>query len=447
MAQIDRFNLDDPRQVVVDGATYPYELLYSRRLNDWVMKLNPHASEALRIAARGQHIGRWTVPRDTYPMDRGGYLRWREDLKSFHAQKVGEILKEVGYEGDFIQTAQSIMLKKQLKQDADTQTLEDALCLVFLETQFEDLKEKEPEEKMRDILLKTWRKMSPKGRAMSFRIKLPYELERFLEDVLAAEMYGAELTALLRSTRSLRDAVVEHSLYRSVENIEQIRTFMEYHVFAVWDFMSLVKSLQMALTRTSVPWIPQGDPTSRRLINDIVLDEESDDDGEGGYKSHFELYLEAMEKCGADTARITHFIECVRKGESVPNALRQCQCPEPIMAFVNHTWGLVESNSLHRIAAALTIGREDVIPEMFQRVIRNLRERDSEGIAGFAYYLERHINVDKGLHAPMGMKMLKQLCDGDSTKWQEATEAAQMALEARLRFWDAIAQQLSVPPS
>ena len=373
-------------------------------------------------------------------------MRWREALKSFHAQKVGEILKDAGYEGGFIQTVKSIMLKKQLKQDADTQTLEDALCLVFLETQFEDLKEKEPEEKMREILVKTWRKMSPKGRDMSFGIKLPYELQRVLEDALAAEMYGADLTALLRSTRSLRDAVVEHSLYRSVETIEQIRTFMEHHVFAVWDFMSLVKSLQMALTRTSVPWIPQGDPASRRLINEIVLDEESDEDGEGGYKSHFELYLGAMEKCGADTARIKNFIERMRKGESVPNALRHCQCPEPIVVFVEHTWCLVESSSPHRIAAALTIGREEVIPEMFQRVIRNLRDQISGKIARFAYYLERHINVDKGLHAPMGMKMLKTLCDGDSTKWQEATEAAQMALQARLRFWDAITQQISQTP-
>ena len=127
LKEIDRFNSQDPRQEIVDGVAHPQELTYSKSLTEWVLKLDPQASEALRIAARGQHIGRWTVPRAEYPADRSGYLRWREDLKSSHAGKVAGILRDVGYEEDFIQRVTSLMLKNNIKEDTDAQTLEDAL--------------------------------------------------------------------------------------------------------------------------------------------------------------------------------------------------------------------------------------------------------------------------------------------------------------------------------
>jgi len=440
--EIDRFNSKDPRQEIVDGVTYPQELIYSKRLSEWVLRLDPNASEALRVVARGQHIGRWTIPRDRFEMDRGGYLRWRETLKSFHAQKVAEILQEVGYAEDFIKTVRSVILKKSIKQDADTQTLEDSLCLIFLETQCEKLQKKEPVNKMKDIVRKTWRKMGPKGREMALQLHLPYSVKKLLEESLSSEVYGEELSTLLKSTRSLRDSVVSHLIYKSIVNVEQVCTFMEHHVFAVWDFMTLAKFLQKSLTCTSLPWIPQGDPRSRRLINEIILDEESDETGDGEYISHFELYLEGMQKCGADTTPIKDFITRLEKGDNLPEALHNTNVPEPAKIFVEKTWGFIETKSAHKIAAVFTIAREDIIPEMFQKVIRNIQQHSPDRMARFAYYLQRHISVDRDRHGPMAMRMLKWLCEGNPAKWQEATEAAQMALQARLQLWDDVAKKI-----
>jgi hypothetical protein len=183
--EIDRFNSQDPRQRVVDGIAHPQELAYSKILTEWVLKLDPQASEALRIAACGQHISRWTVPRAEYPADRSGYLRWREDLKAFHAEKVGGILRDVGYEEGFIQRVKSLVLKKNIKEDTDAQTLEDALCLVFFETQFMTLMEKTPADKMKILVRKTWKKMGAKGRDMALQMNLPLEEKRFLESALS----------------------------------------------------------------------------------------------------------------------------------------------------------------------------------------------------------------------------------------------------------------------
>jgi hypothetical protein len=187
LKEIDRFNSQDPRQRVVDGIAHPQELAYSKLLTEWVLKLDPNASEALRIAACGQHISRWMVPRAEYPADRSGYLRWREDLKAFHAEKVGGILRDVGYEEEFIQRVQSLVLKKNIKKDTDAQTLEDALCLVFFETQFMTLMKKTPVDKMKILVRKTWKKMGAKGRDMALQMNLPLEEKHFLESALSAE--------------------------------------------------------------------------------------------------------------------------------------------------------------------------------------------------------------------------------------------------------------------
>ncbi len=188
LRKIDEYNGRDPNLDDVNGAVGPRELTYSRRLTDWVAKLRPDASEALRIAARGQHIGRWTIPRERYPMDRGGYLRWREALKQFHAKTVGEILQEAGYDAAFIARVQGMILKKNFKEDPEGQALEDGLCLVFLEKQFEDLKNRTPDEKMKEIVRKTWKKMSVQGRDMALGLPLPAEAKQFLKEALA----GAE---------------------------------------------------------------------------------------------------------------------------------------------------------------------------------------------------------------------------------------------------------------
>lgn len=260
-----------------------------------------------------------------------------------------------------------------------------------------------------------------------------------------AMIENPRVESLLAATRSLREQAASHEIYRSLETLEQVRVFMENHVFAVWDFMSLVKSLQSLLTSVSVPWFASPDPLARRLINEIVLDEESGEDGRGGYLSHFELYLRAMEQCGADTSRIALFIENVRRGEKVPAALRRAEAPAPARAFVENTWAILDTGAPHRIAAAFTIGREEIVPEMFRVVIGNIQSRFPERMSRFAYYLERHISIDTERHAPMAARMLERLCGEDSRRWREAAETAQTALRARVELWDGVRAEISRP--
>ena len=179
MDRIDALNAADPNTDTVHGVSRPRELAYAERLSTWVLRLNPQACETLRIAARGQHVRRWTMPRSQYTMNRQGYLKWRETLKAFHAETVAGLMREAGYEEAQISRVRSLMSKRELGRDADTQTLEDALCLVFLETQFAELRAKTPDEKMLGVLKKTWTKMSEAARAEALRLPLS-EAERHL---------------------------------------------------------------------------------------------------------------------------------------------------------------------------------------------------------------------------------------------------------------------------
>ncbi len=186
LARIDELNREDPVTELVDGLPVPRELRYSQRLSDWVLRLDPGASEPLRIAARGQHVRRWTIPREQYPMTRAGYLRWRETLKTFHMQTVGELMRDAGYDDATIERVRAIMSKRQLGTDADSQTLEDALCLLFLEAQLADLRRKTPDETMRDVIRKTWRKMSPRAQTLATQLPLEADQRQFLLESLAA---------------------------------------------------------------------------------------------------------------------------------------------------------------------------------------------------------------------------------------------------------------------
>ena len=185
MDRIDALNAADPNTDTVNGVVRPRELVYAERLTAWVLRLNPKASEALRIAARGQHVRRWTMPRSQYPMNRQGYLKWRETLKAFHAETVAQVMHEAGYEDAQISRVRSLMSKRELGRDADTQTLEDALCLVFLETQFAELRAKTADEKMLDVLRKTWKKMSEAARAEALRLPLSEAERRLLKRALS----------------------------------------------------------------------------------------------------------------------------------------------------------------------------------------------------------------------------------------------------------------------
>ena len=170
--RFDAENACDPNVEMVDGAPQARELVYAKRLSDWVLKLCPNASEELRLAARCQHVCRWMIPRNSYPMDRPGYLRWRNELKAFHARKAGEILREVGYPEDTIVQVQDLNLKRNFPRDPDSRVLEDALCLVFLQYQFAELARRTAEDKMINALQKSWKKMTPAAHAEA--LQLPF---------------------------------------------------------------------------------------------------------------------------------------------------------------------------------------------------------------------------------------------------------------------------------
>lgn len=183
--QFDNINAADPNLDTVDGIAYPRELLYATRLTNALLQLNPQAPEPLRLAARCQHLARWTIPRNSYPMTRPGYLQWRNDLKSFHANKALSVLRQVGYPEDIINRVQFLVTKQGLPLDPDAQTLEDALCLVFLQFQLDDLARKTPEPKILNALRKSWQKMSPTARNLALQLNLSPTSQSLLHRALS----------------------------------------------------------------------------------------------------------------------------------------------------------------------------------------------------------------------------------------------------------------------
>ncbi|HVB42178.1 MAG TPA: DUF3050 domain-containing protein [Streptosporangiaceae bacterium] len=233
-----------------------------------------------------------------------------------------------------------------------------------------------------------------------------------------------------------RNKVISHPMYHRLDNLGAVLTFMEHHVFAVWDFMSLLKSLQRQLTCVQVPWVPTGPTGSRRLINDIVLVEESDE-LRRGFISHFELYLEGMSQAGADRGPIDTFIALLRNGKPVLSALKEADAPAPSADFTTTSWSFIESLPVHCQAAAFAFGREDLIPDMFDQVVA-VNDTLGNQLAVFVDYLRRHIQVDAEEHTPMAMQMLADLCADDEAKWHQCEETVNAALEARCRLWDGI---------
>lgn len=185
LRRIDEANADDPNIEVVDGTPQPRELVYARRLTDWVLALCPEASEVLRLAARCQHICRWTIPRDSYPSTRAGYLRWREALKSFHAQKSGEVLRDAVYPDDLIRRVQELNLKKNFPHDPESRVLEDALCLMFLQHQLAELADKSSSDSVVNALRKSWAKMTPAAQTHARQLALGPREKQLLQVALA----------------------------------------------------------------------------------------------------------------------------------------------------------------------------------------------------------------------------------------------------------------------
>ena len=232
--------------------------------------------------------------------------------------------------------------------------------------------------------------------------------------------------------------LTQHNIYKEINTIENVKSFMEYHVFAVWDFMSLLKYLQISLTTTTVPWKPSGYPKASRLINEIVWGEESDVNRIGVPKSHYEMYLEAMEELGADTKTINSFVEGLASMEQINEQLEAYELPQCIRNFINFTFDTIKTGKPHIVASVFTFGREDLIPDMFIEIIKKLSDDATVSTEDIIYYFERHIEVDSGEHGPLALEMIQTLCGEDHEKWEEALNYSILAMKNRIALWDGI---------
>ena len=231
--------------------------------------------------------------------------------------------------------------------------------------------------------------------------------------------------------------LINHSLYLAIDSPEKLKVFMESHVFAVWDFMSLVKFLQREFTSINLPWVPPHNPIMSRLINEIVLDEESDLDANGHPISHFELYKQAMEQFGAQSMPINNFLQMVETNSN-ENFYFINTLPDGIKEFVETTFSFISKGNVAEVAAIFTFGREEVIPDMFMAVTKNLNQQSTHSLEKFIYYLERHIELDGDKHSELCFQMLSLLCGDDNSKWEQVKKASKKAIEARISLWDCI---------
>jgi pyrroloquinoline quinone (PQQ) biosynthesis protein C len=245
----------------------------------------------------------------------------------------------------------------------------------------------------------------------------------------------------------LRQEIINHKVYSAISSLDELKIFMQYHVYAVWDFMSLLKSLQNQLTCVAVPWFPNGDPNSRYLINEIVVGEESDVDSEGNRTSHFELYLKAMEQTGCDTASMNNFIDTLKTTGNFEEAFAAGHTPFMAQKFVNFTFDVIRSNKAYLQAAIFTFGREDLIPGMFISMVNDLNRNFPESISQIKYYLERHIEVDGDHHSHLALQMTANLCGENEQRWQEAEQAVVESLKMRVALWDGVYEEIMAKKS
>jgi len=246
----------------------------------------------------------------------------------------------------------------------------------------------------------------------------------------------------------LKARLDQHPLYTAVRTPADLRCFMQHHVYAVWDFMSLLKYLQGAIAPVSLPWQPTGDAAltaAQRLINEIVLGEETDEglpdaNGQPSFISHFDLYLGAMQEVGADTAPVLAFLRQVKK-KGVDKALRRADIPEPSRRFMTSTFDVIDAGRTPAVAAAFALGREQVIPGMFRALLADLGISRQQAPL-FHYYLERHIHLDGELHGPLSLNLLAHLCGDSAAKLRQVERAAKKAVKARVALWDAVHAEL-----
>lgn len=242
----------------------------------------------------------------------------------------------------------------------------------------------------------------------------------------------------------LRQQIINHKVYSVISDQNDLKVFMQYHVFAVWDFMSLLKSLQNNLTCTTVPWFPKGSADTRHLINEIVVGEESDIDSFGNRKSHYELYIDAMRQSGADTTQIERFTSVLQNTGDFNAAFASSNVPKEARDFVDFTFKIIGSKKDYLQSAIFTFGREDLIPGMFLSIIKDMDKNFPESISVFKYYLERHIEVDGDHHSHLALQMTSNLCGKSGDYWKEAEEATIESLQKRIDLWDGVYNEIKL---
>lgn len=248
---------------------------------------------------------------------------------------------------------------------------------------------------------------------------------------------------LEQELQPLREQLKNHPLYAQLDSVEDIKTFMESHVYAVWDFMSLLKALQQNLTCVGLPWHPASDTAVARFINEIVLEEETDFNELGEPKSHFEMYLDAMKEVDANTEKVTRIITGFTNLEQISKQIESADLNQAEKNFLQFTFEVINTRQAHIIAAAFTFGREDLIPDMFLSIIEQSGEDGPGKYKKLEYYLKRHIELDGDEHGPLALRMIKALCGSDAQKWNDVADYSKKALQYRIELWDSIAKKLT----
>jgi hypothetical protein len=249
---------------------------------------------------------------------------------------------------------------------------------------------------------------------------------------------NAKIKKIQQAIEPLRQQIINHKVYGIINSIEDLGIFMNHHIYAVWDFMSLLKALQNNLTCTNVPWFPVGSANTRYLINEIVTGEESDLDNQGNRKSHFEMYQDAMLQLGANADVFNNFFSALKTGCDLNASFKSAGVPASASDFVNYTFEIINSGKAHLQAAVFTFGREDLIPKMFLSIVNDLNNKFPGQVSLLKYYLDRHIEVDGDHHSHLALDMTAELCEDDDEKWNEIEAASIIALQKRIELWDGI---------
>ena len=248
----------------------------------------------------------------------------------------------------------------------------------------------------------------------------------------------------LKTLECIKFKLENHAIFKRMNSLDELTIFMEHHVYAVWDFMSLLKKLQHLLVPSGSPWLPGSNGNIVRLINEIVMEEESDQlpssSKSPGYTSHFEIYLNSMQEVGASTSSINSFLEIVKK-DGIMEALKSPNLPEPSRKFMRHTFDLIQTGKPHEIASSFAIGRESVVPLMFKRIL-DFTSLSPDTIPVFRYYLERHTELDGEHHGPMAHQLLESLSSGNLEVEREIIQQAETSILQRIEFWDGVLQAL-----